>query len=203
MNATPPDADGALPIGWSAEDLGRAVRAARRGVGISLRELARRSRLSQTFLHALENGRTDISVGRLVRVAQALGLGLPELLEASLRIAPAGAARLVTEGERVPLASPIPGLELALLAPSLDNARTYVHGTLAAGAVAEPGAVVRGSETFVYLLSGATRVELAGGESLTLRPGDSVSYPSDVFERMVAAEEGPAAFLWAYAAVDG
>lgn len=60
--------------------LGRAVRDLRRKREMTLRALADASGLSERFLSALESGRSNISVGKLVRLAQALRVQLTDLL---------------------------------------------------------------------------------------------------------------------------
>jgi transcriptional regulator with XRE-family HTH domain len=67
--------------GWSSGRLGGAIRALRVSRGLSVTELARRSEVSQSFLSHVEIGRTDISVSRLVRLAQALDASLDDLVD--------------------------------------------------------------------------------------------------------------------------
>ena len=162
---------------------------------MSVSELARRSDVSQSFLSQVESGQSDISVGRLVRLTQALDIDAAELL--GQREVPTG--HVVRAGEHVELPSQTKGLRLYLLAPSFDHARTNVVGTL------EPGAVVgavynRGSETFLYILEGTAEVGLTGGRSLTLGVRDSVSYRSEEFERMSNPGTTDCIFLWVQAA---
>jgi XRE family aerobic/anaerobic benzoate catabolism transcriptional regulator len=54
-------------------ELGRRVRAQRSERGLSLKELARRAKLSQRFLSAVEAGAGNISVRKLAGLARALG----------------------------------------------------------------------------------------------------------------------------------
>ncbi len=70
-----------LADGWEPARLGSAIRAVRTSRGLSVSELARRSELSQSFLSQVEIGNTDISVGRLVRVAEALDVALADLVD--------------------------------------------------------------------------------------------------------------------------
>jgi transcriptional regulator with XRE-family HTH domain len=53
-------------------ELGARLKALRKRRGLSLRDLAAQSGLSQSFLGAVERGRSDIAVGRLAQVAAVL-----------------------------------------------------------------------------------------------------------------------------------
>jgi AcrR family transcriptional regulator/DNA-binding XRE family transcriptional regulator len=72
------------------EGLGAQVRAARIAKGVSLRGLARALDLSPATLSQIENGRTGLSVSRLSRIAEALGLTVPQILD--VVVAPGAAA---------------------------------------------------------------------------------------------------------------
>jgi AcrR family transcriptional regulator/DNA-binding XRE family transcriptional regulator len=63
------------------DGLGAQVRAARIAKGLSLRGLARSLELSPATLSQIENGRTGLSVGRLSRIAAALGLTVSQILD--------------------------------------------------------------------------------------------------------------------------
>jgi transcriptional regulator with XRE-family HTH domain len=65
--------------------VGDVIRQLRQHRGLSLRDLATQSGLSQSFLGAVERGRSDISVGRLAQVAAVLGHDVASLLGYSLR----------------------------------------------------------------------------------------------------------------------
>jgi AcrR family transcriptional regulator len=62
-------------------DVGAAIRAARAARGLSLRELARAIDVSPATVSAIENGRTEITVGRLHTIAAALSVSAAELLD--------------------------------------------------------------------------------------------------------------------------
>ncbi|MEU1544116.1 TetR family transcriptional regulator [Nocardia sp. NPDC005745] len=57
-----------------------AIRRARRAAGLSLRELARRLEVSPATLSAMETGKTGISVVRLTRLSDVLGVPVTHLL---------------------------------------------------------------------------------------------------------------------------
>src|SRR5262245_45619896 len=65
--------------------VGGAVRVRREQAGITVRELARRSGLSQRFVAMVEAGQGNISLTRLSRLAQALDATAAELLVESER----------------------------------------------------------------------------------------------------------------------
>ena len=67
------------------QDLGRTVRELRRKREMTLKRLADASGLSERFLSALEAGRGNISVSRLVSLAQALGARPGDLLGDALQ----------------------------------------------------------------------------------------------------------------------
>ena len=75
-----------VPVARAATPrVGEVIRRLRRQRGFSLRDLAQRSGLSQSFLGAVERGQSDISVGRLSQVAGVLGHDVASLLGYSLR----------------------------------------------------------------------------------------------------------------------
>ncbi len=64
-----------IPIS-SAEDLGTAIRARRKGDGLTLAEAAGLTGVGVRFLSELENGKPTVRLDKLLRVTQALGLEL-------------------------------------------------------------------------------------------------------------------------------
>ncbi|MBF6217467.1 TetR family transcriptional regulator [Nocardia abscessus] len=60
-----------------------AIRRARRATGLSLREVARRLEVSPATLSAVETGKTGISIARLSRLADVLGVPVAQLLGAT------------------------------------------------------------------------------------------------------------------------
>lgn len=62
-------------------DVGAAIRAARAARGVSMRELARRIEVSAATVSAIENSRTEVTVGRLQEIATALSVSAGELLD--------------------------------------------------------------------------------------------------------------------------
>ena len=190
MSVTP----GPTPKQWSPAELGQAIRTARQKIGLSITELARRSELSQSFVSQVEVGGSDISVGRLVRIAQALGMTVAELVEPGME--PQG--DVVRREEQVELPTPSEGLRLSLLAGSVFRDKTFAIGMLDVGAVVEPVFSTTGLESFLYVQQGSTSIEFVSAEEVVLNPGDSISYLTDDFVRQSNAGDVPCVFLWAF-----
>src|SRR4051794_185802 len=127
-----PDPDAGQPD-WSAEQLGRRLRELRNARGLRLSDLAQASGLSVSFLSQVEQGQSDIAVGRLMRIAHALQVQLTDLVDLpTLR-----ARRLVRAGERANLPTPTTGLKIELLADSLADGQVYAISHLAPGSAVE------------------------------------------------------------------
>lgn len=66
-------------IARATQAIGRRLRSARLGVGLTLAETAVKAGVSEGFLSKLERGQTAASIANLIQLAEALGLGLHEL----------------------------------------------------------------------------------------------------------------------------
>ncbi len=185
--------DAGAPGDWSAEHLGRTLRALRTARGLRLADLAQESGLSASFLSQVEQGRSDISVGRLMRLAQALHVRMTDLVE----LPPPAERPIVRAGERVQVPSPTPGLTIELLAPGVSEGHTYALATLDPGVTAAARRYrLPGQEHFVYMLKGRAAMEFANGESVTLEAGDSIAYNSDDYRLMRNLHRGPTSLIW-------
>lgn len=187
-----PDPAAAQPD-WSAEQLGRRLRELRNARGLRLSDLARASGLSVSFLSQVEQGQSDIAVGRLLRIAHALQVQLTDLVD--LPTVPA--RRLVRAGERATLPTPTKGLKIELLADSLADGHTYAISHLGAGKSIEArGTRPPGQDYFIYMLEGAALIEFSEGDPITLDEGDSISFLSEDFRRLTNAGDVMTRLLW-------
>lgn len=66
-------------IARTTQDIGRRLRAARVGAGLTLASVARQAGVSEGFLSKLERGQAAASIANLIQLADVLGLGLHEL----------------------------------------------------------------------------------------------------------------------------
>src|SRR2546429_9651468 len=95
-------------------DVGERLRALRRSRRATLRTVAERSGLSESFLSQVERGRSSASIESLRRVAEALGVSKAELFEPNGVAGPrvlrrgGGAAPIIWGLWRKPLITPRP-----------------------------------------------------------------------------------------------
>lgn len=124
----------------------------------------------------VEQGAANPSVGTLLRISDALGLGLPALLEPpegkSVKVTPRGDGATLWRSE--------PGGRGVLMAGTQPpDVVELWDWTLAPGDrhVSEPHK--QGTDELVQVHTGAITVEVAG-ESVTLNAGDAAAFPGDV-----------------------
>lgn len=149
----------------------RALRGARR---LSLGDVARETGISASFLSLVENGRSDITIGRLTRLVDYYGISITDLL-------PSPGARdpdVVRADEARQLHSPEEGATITLLSSGTDRTMLPMMVELAPGAsLAESGH--HAGEEFVHVLSGRLLLEVDAAEPHELAAGDSAYYKSD------------------------
>lgn len=152
-------------------ELGSRLREVRHRRRESLAVIAERANLTRGFVSKVENGQSAISMSALIRLCSALEIELTELLAW-----PAG--RLITVGERRPLAFGGTGLREYLLTPS-DEHRIQVHLTeidAGGGSGDEPYELPVEVE-FATVLKGQLEVWIAETPH-TLAEGDSLTFAS-------------------------
>ena len=178
---------------WSAERLGRKLRELRTARGLRLSDLASASGLSVSFLSQVEQGQSDIAVGRLMRIAHALEVRLTDLVE----LPQTPARPLVRAGERAILPAPTEGLTIELLADSLSERRVHAVSHLSPGcSIDARGDRSPGQVYFLYMLEGRAVLRFASGDPVALEPGDSVSFLSEDFRHLTNDTSVMTRVLW-------
>lgn len=149
----------------------RALRGARR---LSLGDVARETGISASFLSLVENGRSDITIGRLTRLVDYYGITITDLLPAPGNRDP----DVVRADETRQLHSPEEGTTIFLLSSGTDRTMFPMLLELAPGAsLAESGH--HAGEEFVHVLEGRLLLEVDAAPPHELGPGDSAYYASD------------------------
>jgi transcriptional regulator with XRE-family HTH domain len=184
-------------------ELGERLRRARTARGWSLAELAEQSGLSKSFLSLVENGNSDISMGRLARLLDTFQLTLAELTE---QPSPASDGTTidrfhVLRREDQPILASPSGIHTVVLARSVTHGSQRVLITFDPRASVDTSDFVgrRSGEGFLLMMAGSLVVGFRNGEHVTVGKGDSlvfsgstvVSSRNDGRTRAVAYVEHP------------
>lgn len=173
-------------------DPGRALQATRLQLGLSLRDLAKRTGLPFSTLSKLENGKMTLTYDKLLRIAQGLNVDLATLIGGASdaphsqaigrrSVARAGQS-LSAESEQHNHLYPAADMRAKLMVPIII--------TVTARSVEDMGGLVRHQgEEYLYVLSGEMELHTALYEPLSLQEGDSVYFDSGMAHAYVNVGE--------------
>src|SRR5712671_311214 len=173
-------------------DLGLTIRRLRESRQLSLKEVAARSGLTQSFLSQVERNLTSPSVASLRRVAQAFGVPLTELFQGP--VIPEN--RVVRRAERRQLIHPSRQWRDYLLTPSLTGKLQVILSVIepGGGSGEEPYAHDSDEECVVILRG---RLEFwVGPDRYLLEEGDSIVFESRIPHRNRNPGPEQAEVLW-------
>lgn len=173
--------------------IGARVRRRRQERGWTLDRLAEASGVSRRMVVNVEQGTTNPSVGTLLRLGDALGTGLPSLVEppvpAPVSVVRAGAGAVLWTGEAGGRGVLVAGTEPPDVVELWD-------WTLAPGEQHASEAHSAGTAELLQVQEGTLTVR-AGAERVTLGPGDAVTFRGDVDHGYANAAATPARFVLA------
>ena len=174
-------------------DVGERLRAIRRLRRATLKTVADRAGLSESFLSQVERGRANASVGSLKRIAAALGVNVADLFE------PNGSAerrpRVLRREARPNLAFGTLGRKFMLTPRPLENLQVMVGELDAGGSTGDEPYTHGDSEELLVVLEGVLSLQL-GSEMYELSTGDSIDYRSSTPHRLVNIGGDPAEVMW-------
>jgi transcriptional regulator with XRE-family HTH domain len=184
MPSSAPDAVTEVDVG---ERL-RVIRSLRRA---TLKTIADRAGVSESFLSQVERGKASASIASLRRIAGALGVSVADLFEPSGPPRP----RVLRRDERPSLAFGILGRKLLLTPRPLHHLEVFMGELDVGGSTgAEPYAHGDSEELFV-VLRGSVQLEL-GGDVHELEAGDSIDYRSSTPHRAANVGNEQAQVMW-------
>jgi transcriptional regulator with XRE-family HTH domain len=163
--------------------IGGRVRQGRGSRGWTLDQLAERSGVSRRMLVSIEQGSANPSIATLLRISDALGIGLPALVNmdrsSRLRVTRAGAAPVLWRGKAGGQAVLVAGTEP-------PNVTELWDWTLGPGESHSSEAHTAGTRELLLVLEG--QVELKVGQHAdVLATGDSASFAGDLAHEYVNA----------------
>lgn len=170
--------------------IGARVRQERQSRRWTLDQLAEAAGVSRRMVINVEQGAANPSVGTLLRISDALGVGLPALVEPP-RSKP---VKVTRQGDGAVLWSSESGGRGVLVAGSEppDVAELW-DWTLGPGDLHGSEAHTPGTKELIQVQQGTITVEVAG-QPVTLETGDAVAFPGDVAHSYANPRNEPARF---------
>ncbi len=181
-------------------EIGLRIKGRRQAVGLSLRELAKRTDLTASFLSQVERGRANTSLASLRRIAEALDVPILHFLENSQSDGPwaTDASRkyspLVSAERRRRLNLPDSQVVYELLTPDLDRTMEAFCGRIAPGTGNVARRLREATQEFIYVLSGALIIGL-GQDEYQVCAGDSIYFDGPALTRLACASDEEAAWI--------
>ena len=190
------------------DDVPRRLRAERERRGISLRELARRLKISPSAISQIETGRARPSVATLWAIVTELGMSLDDLFaheagasaEAGAPPAapepPPTALPVVTEATREALQLAT-GVRWERMTADTDPDVDFIWVVYEVGGSSSPedSFIRHAGREYGLVLSGRLEVTV-GFETRVLGPGDSISFDSTTPHRLRNTGDEPATGVW-------
>ena len=155
------------------DSLGTSLRAIRTARGLSLAQVAKATGISRSLLSLIETGRSDITIGRLSRLAQLYELRLAELVPEPRHPDPI----VVRADDRQLLRYTAEAIDVEVLVPEGPHTMQAILATFAPLARMQDY-IPQPNEQFTHVIEGRIRTEFADGRELELDAGDSATYVS-------------------------
>jgi len=159
-------------------DLGTRLRALRSERGLSLSQLEAATKISSSFLSLVESGKSDITISRLVRLADFYDVELSDLVEGSrIERRP---YEVVRDGEGSVLTSTAEGLATRFLghqrwrlSPRLTDYQAGATLEIAGGGDGAVREIFHHRELFIYVVTGSFEITVRG-EPVSISRGDAI-----------------------------
>ncbi|MFP7760043.1 helix-turn-helix domain-containing protein [Marisediminicola sp. LYQ85] len=159
-----------------ARAIGDRVRDARTTRRLTLDQVAASAGVSRRMLVNVEQGSANPSIGTLLRLAGALGVGLPALVEPPR----AETLSVVRDGDAPTLwSTPAGGYGRLVASAGSHDVTELWEWMLAPGDARESDSHSPGTRELIHVLEGSITVT-ADGRRVTLAAGDAVAFPGDV-----------------------
>jgi len=191
------------------DDVPRRLRAERERRGISLRELARRLKISPSAISQIETGRARPSVATLWAIVTELGMSLDDLFAHETDAPSADAGAPPAPPDPPPTSLPVvsaaarEALQLATgvrwerMTADTDPEVDFIWVVYEAGGSSSPedSFIRHAGREYGLVMSGRLEVTV-GFETRVLGPGDSISFDSTTPHRLRNTGDEPATGVW-------
>jgi transcriptional regulator with XRE-family HTH domain len=176
---------------FNVAKVGERLRTYRLRRRATLKQVAIRAGVSESFLSQVERGRAGASIGTLHRIASALDVRVSDLFEAD----GADRSRVLRRAQRPVLTFP-EGLTKYLLTPRPLEHLEVIFGEIDIGGSTGDEAYSHGdSEELFLVVSGVVRAQI-GPDTHVLLEGDSIDYRSSCLHLFQNAGQDVAQVIW-------
>lgn len=184
-------------------DIGLRIRERRNELALTVRELARRTSLSASFISQVERGKTKVSLDSLRNIAEQLEVSIqyfftqPEPVLSFLQNdltcdddtdIRAEYSPVVRAGCRPKLYFPDSGVSYEMLMTDLNRKMEAIYGKLSPGTGNVARRLRKPTEELIFVLSGSLLIGLQDKEYI-LNPGDSIYFEGDDLKQLACASE--------------
>jgi transcriptional regulator with XRE-family HTH domain len=172
-------------------DVGERLRTIRQLRRRTLKEVADRAGLSESFLSQVERGRTSVSIASLQRIAGALGIEVSDVFAYDGASRP----RILRRDARLNVAWGSVGRKALLTPKPFHSVEVVVADIDPGGSTGDEPYAHGDSEEVFFVVSGEIELQL-GGETFELSEGDSAQYRSSTPHRVRNRGDLPAEVLF-------
>lgn len=172
-------------------DVGERLRKTRLRRRMTLRQVAEKVGLTESYISQLERGRVNGSIASLQRIAAALGTTMAELFEP----ADSSPVRVVRKDVRPTLAYGILGRKFLLTPTPLEHLEVFIGQFDPGGSTGEELYSHGDSDELFLVMMGSFELQV-GDTRLTLAEGDCVNYRSSLPHRAVNIGTGTGEVMW-------
>jgi transcriptional regulator with XRE-family HTH domain len=170
-------------------DLGKRIRQRREELSLSLRELARRTDLTASFLSQVEHSQANPSISSLRRLTEALDVTMLYFLVDGPEHDP-----VVRADNRARISFANSKLMYELLTPDLSGKFEVMQGRIGPGADNIVRPLRQETEECILVLSGSLDIGLAS-EHYILNPGDSITFKGNQLHSMACESKEDAQWI--------
>lgn len=177
-------------------DLAERVRALRKERGWTLEQAAQAAGMARSTMSKIENGQMSPTVEALKKLAEGLGISVPQLFTPPRSTGPGG--RMTTTGAGDGEAHVTTTYEHELLAQGLTRkAMLPYRARIRARRFEEfDGWVRHDGEEFLYVLTGAVRLYTEFYAPIDMKRGDSAYYDAQMGHNVISLSPEDATILW-------
>ena len=174
-------------------DLGKKLRHLRKEKRLTLKEVAEKAQLSESFLSQVERGVTSPSISSLKKIGGVLGATVASFFESGDE---KGNALVFRKGETEGLESGVPKTTFFLLGPRDSNARIAPYLIkMEPGSTQGPQPYSHEGEEFGLVLEGRLEIKVSGKGHL-LEKGDSIYFNSSLPHGWKNKDKKTAVVIW-------